>query len=132
MRTLYAPIALCLVLSACSTYASRGTSPTAFDGTYSGTVNQTHVAAASCPSTEPKPAKLAVENGMVVWSGSPTGTLYAPVAANGSFAASSAVPNSNNAVWFTGKITNHEMVARSNTGSCHTVYDLQKDAAPPT
>ena len=116
------------MLGACA-YGTRGTSPTAFDGTYSGTMNQTHVGAATCASTEPAPGKLAVENGTVVWSKSPTGTLYAPVASNGSFAVSS-VPSSGGIVWFTGKITNNEMVARVNTGSCHQIYDLRKDGAP--
>ena len=126
MHRFLAPTALALLLGACSTYGSRGTTPTAFDGTYKGTVNQTHVSASSCPSTEPAPGQLLVENGTVEWKDSPVGTLYAPVAPNGSFAASSPVTNSNSQVWFTGKITNREMVARTNTGSCHRIYDLSK------
>ncbi len=128
MHRFLAPSALALLLGACSTYGTPGSAATAFDGTYMGTVNQTHVAASSCPSTEPTPAQLVVENGMVVWSDSPAGKLYAPVAANGSFAASSPVTNSTSQVWFTGKITNKEMVARTNTGSCHKIYDLRKPA----
>ena len=126
MRQWFGPVSICLLLGACATYQTPGTGPTAFDGTYSGTVNQTHVAAASCPSTTPKPGQLVVENGMVVWPDSPAGQLYAPVAKDGSFVASSAVTGSNNAVWFTGKITNKEMVARENSGSCHMIYDLRR------
>ena len=99
-----------------------GTAPTAFDGEYSGTQTFIHVAANSCASTEPRPAKLVVQNGSVIWASSPALTLYAPVMQNGAF------QTSQNAVIFTGKITNKEMVARVNTGSCHVVYDLRRPA----
>lgn len=130
MHRFLAPTALALLLGACANYSTAGTTPTKFDGVYAGTVNQTHVAASSCASTEPMPGQLLVQNGTVEWKDSPIGTLYAPIAPNGSFAANSAVPNSNAQVWFTGKITNQEMVARTNTGSCHRIYDLRKSTQP--
>ncbi len=127
MRHLFAPIALSLALGACANFGTRGTQPTAFDGTYAGTVDQ--IAASSGGCVAPRgDGKLVVENGMVIWANSPSGQLFAPVASDGSFAASTLIPNNNSAIWLTGKITNKEMVARVNTGACHSVYDLHKSA----
>ena len=108
------------LLAAGCAASTPGTAPTAFDGEYSGTRTFIHVGANSCASTEPQPGKLVVQNGTVAWPSSPTLTLYAPVMQNGAFQATQ------NAVIFTGKITNHEMVARVNTGSCHVIYDLRR------
>ena len=127
MRRFFAPVALSLALGACASYATRGTQPTAFDGTYAGTVDQIAASSGGCVAPRAE-GKLEVENGMVVWANSPTGQLYAPVASDGSFAASTLLPNNSSAIWLTGKITNHEMVARVNTGACHSIYDLRKSA----
>ena len=110
-----------LLLAGCASN-TPGTTPSAFDGEYSGTATYIHVSANSCASTEPKPAKLVVENGSVVWPASPSEMLYAPVTSNGAFQAAK------NVVLFSGKITNRALVARVNTGTCHIVYDLTRAA----
>ncbi len=122
--TRFAPAAVFAVglLAAGCAANGPGTAPTAFDGEYSGTQTFIHVAANSCASTEPQPGKLVVQNGSVIWPSSPTLTLYAPVMQNGAF------QTTKNSVIFTGKITNREMVARVNTGSCHVIYDLRRPA----
>ncbi len=114
--------AFCLSLGACNMYTTPGTAPTAFDGSYSGTMTSLHAAANSCANTAPAPGKLVVQNGTVSWTASPSLTLYAPVMQDGAFTAQ------NGPVFFSGKITNKAMVARINTGSCHVIYDLTKTA----
>ena len=111
---------LCLGVGACNMYTTPGTWPSAFDGSYTGTMTSLHAASNSCANTAPAPGNLAVQNGSVTWTASPALTLYAPVAQDGSFTAQ------NGAVFFSGKITNRAMVARINTGTCHVIYDLTK------
>ena len=108
-----------LFLAGCAS-TTPGTTPSAFDGEYSGTATYIHVSANSCASTEPQPAKLSVQNGSVLWPASPSETLYAPVTQNGAFQAAK------NSVLFSGKITNRALVARVNTGTCHVIYDLTR------
>ena len=127
MRRLFAPLAACLAVAACASYSQPGTSPSAFDGTYTGVMTATHAAPASgingtyCAAPGQKDGSLTVQNGRVVW---PNGgsTFYAPVASDGSFAAQ------NGGTYFSGKITNRALVARGNISNCHTIYDLTKTA----
>ena len=126
MRRLLAPLALCFALGACQ-INTPGTTPSAFDGTYQGTVTRTHAAPGSMPSGSvcatpgQQDGSLMVQNGTVVWVNGGT-NIYAPVRADGSFAAQ------NGSTYFSGKITNRAMVARGNISNCHTLYDLQKAA----
>jgi hypothetical protein len=114
-------LGLGLLTAGCAGSTMPGQTATAFDGDYAGTVTYIHVAANSCATTEPAPAKLTVANGSVMWAASATASpIYAPVMANGAFQASA------NAVIFSGKINNRAMVARVNTGSCHLIYDLTR------
>ena len=120
-------IAFCAALSACASgmNTTPGTTPTAFDGTYSGTMTSLHVGGGnmslSCAAAAGTASgTLPVMNGTVEWSAAPGMKIYAPIAQDGSFAAQ------NGAVFFAGKITNRSMVARSNTGACHQIYDLNK------
>jgi hypothetical protein len=101
-------------------YTTPGSGPTAFDGSYQGTMTTVHATTAACASPGSTPGTLAVTNGTVVWTTSPALTLYAPVMQDGAFVAQ------NGAVYLSGKITNRAMVARVNTGACHVVYDLQR------
>ena len=121
MRVRLATLLSVGLVAGCATN-QPGTAPTAFDGDYSGTKTAIHVAANSCPSTTPQPDKLSVQNGSVIWMSTPTTPVYAQVMQNGAF------QGQQGAVIFTGKITNKEMVARVNTGSCHYVYDLRRPA----
>ena len=120
-------IAACAALAACNMYTAPGATPSAFDGTYTGSMTALHVGGGnmsmSCGATAgTTDGSLPVMNGTVVWSASPSLKLYAPIARDGSFAAQ------NGQIFFAGKITNRSMVARSNTGVCHTIYDLTKAA----
>ena len=128
MRRLLSPIAICLALGACQTYSQPGTGPSAFDGTYQGTVTATHssnygasIPASSCAAPGQKDASLVVQNGTVVWSNGGS-TFYAPISSDGAFTAQ------NGQTFFAGKITNRSMVARGNISGCHTIYDLTKPA----
>jgi hypothetical protein len=126
MSKLY-PLAviLGLGLSACTTMQG-GTTPTAYDGTYTGTKTTlsagTGPAAGNCPThgAPPTAGQFVVQNGRVVWQMA-DGTHYAPIMQNGSF---DAVDGSG--PMLSGKITNTAMVARVNGGACHTVYDLKR------
>jgi hypothetical protein len=120
MQRFLAPLALCTFLGACNMYTSPGTGPTAFDGSYQGTMTTVHAATNACAAPGSTPGNLAVTNGAVVWKASASLTLYAPVMQDGAFVAQ------NGAVYLSGKITNRAMVARVNTGPCHVVYDLQR------
>ena len=131
MRRFIAPLAVCFALGACASYSTPGTSPTAFDGTYQGTMTLTHsgtqggsapsTSGVACAAAGQKDGSLVVQNGRVVWVNG-GGNVYAPIAADGSFAAQ------NGTAFFSGKITNRAMVARGNISGCHTVYDLLKTA----
>ncbi|WP_158746693.1 hypothetical protein [Acidisphaera sp. L21] len=114
------PIAACTLLAGCNMYTVPGTSPSALDGSYSGTMSALHAAANSCASTAPVSSKLTVANGAVTWPASASLTLYAPVMQDGAFTAQ------NGTVFLSGKITNKAMVARVSTGTCHYIYDLSK------
>ena len=113
-------LACCLVATACASY-TPGTTPTAFDGEYTGTVTYIHAGANSCPTAGQQPGKLTVEKGSVVWKAPSSDTLYARVMTDGAF------QTNENIVFFAGKITKDTMVARSSTGACHTVYDLKRN-----
>jgi hypothetical protein len=127
MRSFLAPLALCFALGACAMNSQPGTTPSAFDGVYQGTVTATHAAPGSmpngsmCATPGQKDGSITVQNGRVMWM-SGGSTIYAPVANDGSFAAQ------NGGTFFSGKITNRAMVARGNISNCHTIYDLQKAA----
>ncbi len=127
MRRLFAPLALCFALGACTMYNQPGTSPSAFDGVYQGTMTATHstnqggVPSMSCGTVGQQNGSLTVQNGTVVWPNG-GGTFYAPVSKDGAFTAQ------NGQTFFSGKITNRSMVARGNISGCHTVYDLTKPA----
>ena len=120
MRQLLSTAALCLALGACATNAP-GTTASAYDGTYTGTMTSLHTGPNSCAAATTQPQKLTVQNGAIVWASGGT-NFYAPVRADGAFAAQ------NGTVFFNGKITNNAMVARVNTGPCHQLYDLTKTA----
>ena len=121
--------AACLSLGACTMYNKPGTSPSAFDGTYSGSVTLTHsspqggsapgTSGVACASPGQKDGSLTVQNGTVVWNNGGS-TFYAPIRNDGAFQAQ------NGGTYFSGKITNRAMVARGNISGCHTVYDLTK------
>ena len=127
MTRFLAIAAACLSLGACTMYDKPGTTPSAFDGTYSGSVTLTHAVPASgingsvCATPGQKDGSLTVQNGAVVWANG-GGTFYAPVRSDGAFSAQ------NGSTYFSGKITNRAMVARGNIGGCHTIYDLTKGA----
>ena len=127
MSRLLSPIALCLALGACMAPAQPGTTPSAFDGTYQGTMTRTHsvpasgIAGSVCAAPGTADGSLTVQNGTVVWANGGS-NIYAPVAGDGSFAAQ------NGSTFFSGKITNRAMVARGNIGGCHTIYDLTRPA----
>ena len=128
MRRLLAPLALCFALGACQSYSQPGSQPTAFDGTYKGTVSASHssafggsVPSGACSTSGQQDASLTVQNGAVVWANGGA-TFYAPVSPDGAFTAQ------NGQTFFSGKITNRAMVARGNISGCHTVYDLLKTA----
>ena len=112
--------AFCLSLGACNMYTTPGTGPSAFDGSYAGTMTSLNAASYGCTNTAPAPGTLAVKNGAVAWNATPSLVLYAPVMQDGAFVAQ------NGPVFLSGKITNKAMVARVNTGSCHFIYDLTK------
>ena len=125
MRRFTAPLVACLALGACAVN-QPGTSPTAFDGTYQGTVTRTHSSnlggsgnGVACATAGQQDGSLVVQNGRVVWA-SGGSNVYAAVATDGSFAAQSG------STFFSGKITNRAMVARGNISGCHTIYDLQR------
>ncbi len=120
------PLVFSAALGACA-YNGPGTAPSAFDGTYQGTVNNIHVGANSCPSNGQNPGSLNVQNGSVMWMGAGQ-QMYAPIMKDGSFASQITPTGANSAIFFSGKITNRAMVARSSTGGCHQIYDLQRQA----
>ncbi len=128
MRRFIAPLAACFALGACAVN-QPGTSPSAFDGTYQGSMTLTHSNnqggsggnGTACGSAGQKDGSLMVQNGNVIWVNG-GGNVYAPVARDGSFAAQ------NGSTYFSGKITNRAMVARGNISGCHTIYDLQRQA----
>ncbi len=129
-RPFLAATAAALLLAGCAAN-SPGTAPSAFDGSYQGTVTTTHsgqqggsapgTSGVACAGPGQKDSTLAVQNGKVVWSNGGT-TFYAPVGSDGAFAAQ------NGGTYFAGKITNRSMVARGNISGCHTVYDLLRAA----
>ena len=125
MTRFLAIAAACLSLAACQSFNQPGSTPSAFDGTYQGSVTMTHavpgsgVSGAICATPGQKDASLTVQNGMVVWANGGS-TFYAPVRNDGAFAAQ------NGGTFFSGKITNRAMVARGNISGCHTIYDLTK------
>ncbi len=128
MRPVISALGLCFALGACAVNAP-GTTPSAFDGTYQGTMTMTHSNnqggsgnGVACAAPGQKDGSLMVQNGNVVWVNG-GGNVYAPVARDGSFAAQ------NGSVFFSGKITNRAMVARGNISGCHTIYDLQRQSA---
>ena len=123
--------AACLSLGACASLNTPGSTPSAFDGKYQGTMTLTHsspqggsapgTSGVACGAAGQKDGALTVQNGMVVWANGGT-TFYAPVRNDGAFAAQ------NGGTFFSGKITNRAMVARGNISGCHTLYDLVKSA----
>ncbi len=130
MKRLTLIAAGCLGLAGCQMAPSQaGTSPSAFDGTYQGSVTLTHSSnfgasapGISCAAAGQKDGSIVVQNGTVVWTNGGS-TFYAPVGKDGAFAAQ------NGGTFFSGKITNRAMVARGNISGCHTIYDLQKGNA---
>ena len=120
MRQIFSVAGLCISLGACANY-SPGTTATAFDGVYAGTVTSSHSGANSCGGAGSKPGSLTVEKGSVVWNSTPsTDVMYAPVMQSGAF------QTNDNITMFAGKITNKALIARVTTGTCHIVYDLTR------
>jgi hypothetical protein len=118
MHRLVLALALTAAVAACAGPAPHPTAA-AFDGNYQGTQANIHVSALSCSAPATQPGAMTVQGGQVMWTMAGA-TTAAPIMADGGFAAQ------NGTVYLSGKITNNNMVARVNTGSCHQVYDLRR------
>ena len=127
MHRILSPLAICFALGACVAPNMAGVSPSAFDGTYNGTITMTHAnpgsmqAGGMCAAPGTKDGSLMVQNGRVVWLNGGS-NIYAPISSDGAFV------GQNGGTFLAGKITSSAMVARGNIGACHTIYDLTKAA----